>query len=56
MGFGRLFGYGSFDKGMAAFLECVRALQVRLSASSSLLSFRFCCDVVQRRPLCCLLL
>jgi len=27
MGFGRLFGYGSFDKGMAAFLECVRALQ-----------------------------
>jgi beclin 1 len=27
MSFGRLFGYGTFDKGMAAFLECVKELQ-----------------------------
>lgn len=26
-GLSRIFGYGSFDKGMCAFLECVRALQ-----------------------------
>jgi len=27
IGFGRLFGYGTFDKGMGAFLECVQELQ-----------------------------
>ncbi|EKX53438.1 hypothetical protein GUITHDRAFT_101139 [Guillardia theta CCMP2712] len=27
IGLSRIFGFGSFDKGMAAFLECVRALQ-----------------------------
>lgn len=33
-GWCRLFGYGSFDKGMAAFIDCVRALQVRPPSAS----------------------
>jgi len=32
-GLSRIFGYGSFDKGMCAFLECVRALQGKLICS-----------------------
>lgn len=32
IGFGRLFGYGTFDKGMAAFIECVRELQEHVKA------------------------
>jgi len=48
VGLSRIFGYGSFDKGMGAFLDCLRALQVSecvLSRYNNVLSIDSMCSL-----------